>query len=129
MWRAGGPNFCVLFSEAMGFRVVTDLEEYSISELIELIEKSAALLRLKLGTEPSQSKPESVCSFSVIEPGTSSAAATASEPTASPFAGERDPSLKSPFECTYHCKYCYARCCRPIDAHKNHACLEHRHRR
>ena len=113
---------------AMGFRAVTDLSDYTVAELAELIEKAAALIRAKL--EESESlKSGALGSFSVVGSEASGAASSAGAPSglAPPQTGVTP--LKSPFDCGFHCKYCYEQCCRPADSHKNHACLEHRHRR
>ena len=105
----------------MGLRAVADLEDYTIAELVELIDKASTVLRQKVA-DSGASSSASVASFSVVEeePEESSTAAASKDPPG---------DLKSPFECEYHCKFCFNRCCRPIYAHKNHACLEHRHRR
>ena len=104
----------------MGLRAVSDLEEYTIAELVELIDKASTLLRQKV-SDSGASSAASVISYSTVDEAESAGAGASSSDPAG--------GLKSPFECEYHCKFCFSRCCRPPLAHKNHACLEHRHRR
>ena len=112
----------------MGFRAVADLEEYSVAELVDLVEKAAALLKKKLGAEPKPSYTESVSSFSVIGSEAGDPSSSSRGAPGYPVQGDRDSGLKSPFQCGYHCKSCLVQCCRP-GVHQNHACLEHRHKR
>ena len=124
---AGGPSFN--FSvHAMGFRAVTDLEEYSVAELVDLIETSAALLKKKLGADSQPSGAESLSGFSVIGSEAGEPSSSSRGPPGLSAQSSRDTGLKSPFQCGYHCKFCLVQCCRP-GVHQNHACLEHRHRR
>lgn len=112
-----GPTYIWFFERAMGFRAVSDLSDYSISELLALIEHATKVLREKIsGTARCSSPGASSSGVSVIEP----EAAASSTPIRRNSAG-----LRSPFTCGFHCKFCETQCCRP-DPHKNHACIEHR---
>ena len=122
--EGGRAHFEILSFNAMGFRAVADLDDYSLVELIDLLEWVAALIRQRLTFTGSASRAESVASCSVVP-----AASSSGQQTSGAAGSSRAPGLKSPFECQYHCKYCFEQCCRPVDAYKNHACLEHRHRR
>ena len=112
-----GPDFWFCFWTAMGFRAVTDLSDYSIQELLSLIEQATKVLKDKLtGGLSSAASVASSSSFSVLEP----------EVSSSPVAVQRNAAgLRSPFSCGFHCKFCDKQCCRP-EPHKNHACVEHR---
>ena len=103
---------------AMGFRAVSDLSDYTVSELLELIEKASQVIRDKLtDRHSSAASVASSSSFSAVEP----------EPVAAPEppVQRNSAGLRSPYECDYHCKFCQKQCCRP-HPHKNHACIEHR---
>ena len=126
--EGGRAHFEILSFNAMGFRAVAHLDDYSLVELIDLLEWVAALIRQRLTFTGSASRAESVASCSVVEP-EEPAASSSGQQTSGAAGSSRAPGLKSPFECQYHCKYCFEQCCRPVDAYKNHACLEHRHRR
>ena len=122
-----GPlrNFIV---QCNGFPADPDLDDYSLVERIDLLERVAALIRQRLTFNGSASHAESVASFSVVEP-EEPAASSSGQQTSGAVGSSRAPGLKSPFECQYHCENCFQQCCRPVDAHKNHVCLENRHRR
>ena len=64
-----GPTYTWFFERAMGFRAVSDLSDYSISELLALIEHATKVLREKIsGTARSSSPGASSSGVSVIEP-------------------------------------------------------------
>ena len=110
-------NFRCVFSQAMGFRAVTDLSDYSVPELLALIEQATKILKDKItGTSSSAASVCSSSGVSVIEPD----ATSSTVPVQRNAAG-----LRSPFTCEFHCKFCNSQCCRP-EPHKNHACVEHR---
>ena len=112
-----GPAFTFFCEQAMGFRAVSDLSDYSIAELLSLIEHATRVLREKLsGTGRSSSPGASSSGISVIEPEAASSSTSIRRNSA---------GLKSPFTCGFHCKFCDSQCCRP-EPHKNHACIEHR---
>ena len=103
----------------MGFRAVSDLSDYSVPELLELIEKASQIIKDKLAAkESSAASVASSSSYSVVE----------SQPVSSsaePVVKRNSAGLRSPYVCDYHCKFCEKQCCRP-HPHKNHACIEHR---
>ena len=113
-----GP--CVQFlRRAMGFRRVSDLSEYSVSELLDLIEKATKLVRDKLDNSwDCGASGVSSSGYSVVEPEPAGASSSAAVP-------RNAAGLKSPYTCDFHCKFCQSQCCRP-HPHKNHACIEHR---
>ena len=113
----------------MGFRAVADLDDYTTSELVQLLQNIAALIRQRLGGDDTRPRAESASSFSVVGSDELAAGAAAAGTPPEPPVSRRSSTLLSPFDCPYHCKYCFEQCCRPEGSHKNHACLAHRHRR
>ena len=51
------PFVDLLFRMPWGFRAVTDLSDYTITELADLIEKASALLKQKIEAEGATSVP------------------------------------------------------------------------
>ena len=119
-WWAGGPSLFASCSQAMGFRQVTDLSEYSVSELLDLIAKATQLVREKLsGVGSSAASVASSSEYSVVEPDSVPPVASSSSST------RNAAGLRSPYTCDFHCKFCDKHCCR-AGPHKNHGCIEHR---
>ena len=107
--RGGSPHFFLKF-DAMGFRSVSDLSDYTVGELIDLIQKASEILKHKLTEEPAG---QAVASAPADLAGAAGTAASGS-------------SLKSPLTCESHCRICHAQRYRTTD-HKLHACCEHTH--
>ena len=103
-------HFCI--SDAMGFRKVSDLSDYTVTELVDLIQKASEVLKQKLAEE---STDQAVSSGPAASTGVSV-----------PVASEHP--LRSPLTCNFHCRICNAQCYRTTE-HKIHACYEHRHTR
>ena len=141
-----GPLSLHLSRQAMGLRQVTDLSDYTISELLLLIQLATSILRQRLGGAEQQSASvdsDLSSGASVIEPEVPAPAAKAkaSSPTTvaqssaassqvdagfeAPVIWEPPTRLRHPWTCEYHCKFCQVQCCRP-GPHTNHACVEHR---
>jgi hypothetical protein len=57
---AGGPICISFFCAAMGFHSVADLSEYSVAELLHLIEQAVALVWQKLRGKPTDPVPSSI---------------------------------------------------------------------
>ena len=108
----GGCPPISLLLQAMGFRKVTDLTDFTTGELLDLIKSATDIIRARLSGELSHPQ---------ITPGSESVQ-TSDEPAAS------SSSLKNPSTCEYRCRHCNAQCFR-VTAHTYHACSEHRHLR
>ena len=124
----------------MGLRAVTDLSEYTVPELIKLIQLATELLREKLrggSRETVDPWSDSSSGVSVVEAsaGSRRAASIGSWSVAAGSASSAgaqaevipppQPKLKNPLTCEYHCRFCEKQCIRP-GGHKNHACFEPR---
>ena len=96
----------------MGFRAVTDLSDYSTSELLQLIKSATDIISSRLVGEPSGS--------SVNRP---VATAASSDSQVSEVS-----QLKNPLTCEFKCRHCDAQCYR-VTSHVYHACAEHKHLR
>ena len=95
----------------MGFRAVTDLSDYSVTELLELIKCATEVIQSKIsGDSVASPRASSSTSFTVIE------------------AEVAPVALKNPLTCEYKCRHCDAQCYR-IKAHVLHSCEQHKHLR
>lgn len=108
----GSSTFVIRFFQAMGFRKVADLTDYSTVELLDLISSASAIVRSRVASETSQSQST---------PGSEVAAS-------SEVAQATGTVLKNPLTCEFHCRHCNAQCYR-VTAHTLHSCAEHKHLR